>query len=65
MTSAFLEIRLLASLRGIHAWKWLPGHDWVAAGVVDLSYGHYINSGFAHTAFGDSEVAGLTLQWPL
>jgi hypothetical protein len=65
MTSAFFEIRLLAKLRGIHAWKWLPGHDWLAEGIVDLSYGHYINSGFAHTAFGDSEVAGLTLEWPL
>ena len=38
-----------------------PAHDWVADGILELSYGHYINSGFAHTAFGDAEVAGLTL----
>ena len=30
MTSAFLELRLLAKLRGVRSWNWLPGHDWVA-----------------------------------
>jgi hypothetical protein len=65
MTSAFFELRLLAKLRGIRSWKWLPGHDWMSEGIIELSYGHYVNGGFAHTAFGDSEVAGLTLEWPL
>jgi hypothetical protein len=65
MTSAFLELAVIAKMRGIHKWKWLPGHDWLGEGIVELSYGHYINGGFAHTAFGDSEVAGLTLEWPL
>jgi len=65
MTSAFFEIGILARLRGIHAWKWLPGHDWLGEGTIDLSYGHYVNGGFAHTAFGDAEVAGLTVEWPL
>jgi hypothetical protein len=64
-TSEFFELRFLAKLRGIHAWKWLPGHDWLAEGLIELSYGHYVNGGFAHTAFGDAEVAGLTLEWPL
>ena len=65
MTSTFLEIALLAHMRVIHKWKWLPGHDWLGAGIIQLSYGHYINSGDAHVVFGDSEVAGLTLEWPL
>ncbi len=65
MTSAYLELAATISLRGIHKWHWLPGHDWLGSGVLLLSYGHYINSGFAHTAFGDADVAGLTLEWPL
>ncbi len=65
MTSAFFELSVLAHLHGVHAWKWLPGHDWFADGIIQLSYGHYINGGFAHTAFGDAEIAGLTLEWPL
>ena len=65
MTSAFFELAATVSLRGIHKWKWLPGHDWLGEGIIELSYGHYVNGGFAHTAFGDAEVAGLTLSWPL
>ena len=65
MTSTFLEIAVLAHMTGVHKWKWLPGHDWLGAGIIQLSYGHYINSGDAHVVFGDSEVAGLTLEWPL
>jgi hypothetical protein len=64
MTSAFLELRLLVSLRGLRGWR-MPGAAWLSEGVIELSYGHYINGGFAHTAFGDAEVAGLTLEWPL
>ncbi len=65
MTSAFFELGMAAKLRGLRALKWLPGHDWVGEGILFLSYGHYFNGGFAHTAFGDAEVAGLTLEWPL
>ncbi|MCU1279524.1 MAG: hypothetical protein JWM53_3070, partial [bacterium] len=65
MRSAFFELRLLAKMRGVRGWKWLPGHDWLSEGLIELSYGHYVNSGFAHTAFGDAEVAGLTVEWPL
>jgi hypothetical protein len=65
MTSTFLELAVTLHMSGFHKWKWLPGHDWLGDGIFQLSYGHYINSGFAHTAFGDSEVAGLTLEWPL
>jgi hypothetical protein len=65
MTSAFFELRLLARLRVLRALRWLPGREWFSEGTVELSYGHYVNGGFAHTAFGDAEVAGLTLEWPL
>jgi hypothetical protein len=64
-TSEFLELRLLVKLSGIANWRRLPGAAWLGAGVIELSYGHYFNGGFAHTAFGDAEVAGLTLSWPL
>jgi hypothetical protein len=65
MTSTFLEIALLAHMSVLHKLSWLPGHDWLGAGIIQISYGHYINSGDAHVVFGDSEVAGLTLEWPL
>lgn len=63
-TSEFFELRLLVKLRGISTWR-MPGAAWLGAGVVEISYGHYFNGGYAHTAFGDAEVAGLTLSWPL
>ena len=63
--SEFLELRALFKLAGLRAWKGLPGAAWLADGFLELSYGHYINGGYAHTAFGDAEVAGLTLSFPL
>ncbi len=63
-SSEFLELRLLIKLRGLRGLK-LPGADWLSSGAVEISYGHYFNGGYAHTAFGDSEVAGLTVGWPL
>lgn len=65
MTAELLELRLLVRLRGMRSWRWLPGAAWLSAGLVELSYGHYFNGGFAHTAYGDAEVAGLQLEWPL
>jgi hypothetical protein len=64
-TSEFFELSALFRLRGLAALRWLPGHDWIAAGTLQLSYGHYFNSSFAHTAFGDAEIAGFQLEWPL
>jgi hypothetical protein len=63
--SEFFELSAVVQFRGIHTWRWLPGHDWLADGILQLSYGHYFNSGSAHAGFGDAEVAGLTLEWPL
>jgi hypothetical protein len=61
----FLELRLLVKLAGLRGWKGLPAAKWLADGFIELSYGHYFNGGYAHTAFGDAEVAGLTLSFPL
>jgi hypothetical protein len=63
--SEFFELRALIKLAGLRAWKGLPGAAWLADGFLELSYGHYFNGGYAHTAFGDAEVAGLTLSFPL
>jgi hypothetical protein len=61
----YLELRLLVRLQGMRTWRWLPGSLWLSEGIVELSYGHYFNSSFAHTAFGDADIAGLTIEWPL
>jgi hypothetical protein len=61
----FLELRALIKLTGLRAWKRLPGAAWLSDGILELSYGHYFNGGYAHFAFGDAEVAGVTLSWPL
>jgi hypothetical protein len=60
----FLELRFLVKLRGMGLWR-IPGAAWVSTGVAEVSYGHYFNGGYAHRAFGDAEVAGLELSWPL
>ena len=60
----FLELRVLIKLAGMRGWK-LPGAAWLADGFLELSYGHYINGGYAHTAFGDADVAGITVSFPL
>jgi hypothetical protein len=63
--SMFLELRVLVSLRALRRIPRLPMRSWLSAGVVEVSYGHYFNSDYAHTAFGDAEVAGLSLTFPL
>jgi hypothetical protein len=63
-TSEFLELRFLVKLRGLGLLR-VPGMAWLSTGIVEISYGHYFNGGYAHRAFGDAEVAGLTLEWPL
>lgn len=60
----FFELRALFKLAGMRGWK-LPGAAWLADGFLELSYGHYINGGYAHTAFGDADVAGITVSFPL
>lgn len=62
--SEFLELRFLVRLRGL-GFARMPGALWLSSGIVEISYGHYFNGGYAHRAFGDAEVAGLTLSWPL
>jgi hypothetical protein len=38
---------------------------WASEGLLDLSYGHVFESGYARTAFGDAETAGVQLIFPL
>jgi hypothetical protein len=61
----FFELRLAINLRGLRPFARLPLNRWLSAGLVELSYGHYINDRYAHTAYGDAEVAGLSLSFPL
>jgi hypothetical protein len=65
MTTQFLELRVLFRLTGMRSWRWLPGALWLSDGIIVLSYGHDFNGRCAHTAFGDAEIAGLTVEWPL
>jgi len=64
-TSEYFDLSALIRLRGMRSWRWLPGHAWLSDGTVQLSYGHYFNARFAHTAFGDADIAGLQFEWPL
>ena len=50
--------RARQAARRARAGSGCPGTTGSSDGIVELSYGHYINGGFAHTAFGDAEVAG-------
>jgi hypothetical protein len=63
--SFLLELRLLIHLGGLAGFRRLPLHTWLAAGTVELSYGHYFDDKFAHAAFGDADIAGLSLAFPL
>jgi hypothetical protein len=63
-SAEFLELRLLFHLDGLHRLR-IPGALWLSSGIFEISYGHYFNGGYAHRAFGDSEVAGMTMSWPL
>jgi hypothetical protein len=63
--SFYLDVGLAISLRGLGRFKKLPLHDWLSAGLIELNYGHYFNTKLAHTAYGDADVAGLALTFPL
>ncbi len=56
----FFEVRLLVKLGFLR-----PLSRKLSDGFVELSYGHYFNDRYAHQAFGDAEVAGLTFTFPL
>jgi hypothetical protein len=38
---------------------------WVANGIVEMNYGHLFQTRYAETAFGDADLAGLQLTFPL
>ena len=60
MDDMFLELRLMFRLHGLRRLS-----AWLSEGLLEMSYGHLFNDKYAHTAFGDAEVAGLTLTLPL
>ena len=65
MTSVFLELRVLLRLDFLRRFRRLPLSRWLSEGLVELSYGPYLNAGYAHTAFGNAHVAGLSFTFPL
>ncbi len=56
----FFEVRVLVRLYGLARWS-----RWLSEGAVEVSYGHLFNDRFAHTAFGDADLAGLSFTFPL
>jgi hypothetical protein len=56
----YTEIQLRIRLRGLERLS-----RWLSEGLVEISYGHLFNDAYAHQAFGDAELAGLTLIFPL
>jgi hypothetical protein len=63
--SAFIELRLLVRLEPLMRLSRRPLPRWLAAGLVEISYGHYFNDRYAETTFGGAELAGLQLAFPL
>jgi hypothetical protein len=63
--SFYLDARLVISLRGLGQFRRLPLHDWLAGGIVELSYGHWFNNKVAQQAYGDADLAGLAFTFPL
>jgi hypothetical protein len=56
----YFEVRLLVKLEFLR--KLSRKLSW---GIVEGSYGYYINDRWAHQAFGNAHVAGLTFTFPL
>ena len=63
-TSVFIEGRIQFPLRFL-SFKSMPLGLWLGEGLMAISYGHYINDRFAHFQYGDADVAGLELSFPL
>jgi hypothetical protein len=63
--SFLVEGRLAISLRGLGQYRKLPLHNWLAGGIIELSYGHYFDTKFAYRSFGDADIAGLSFIFPL
>jgi hypothetical protein len=61
----FLELRLLVRRSGLKRLRPRPLAKLRGAGLVGVSYGHYFNDRSTHLTFGDADVAGLDLTFPL
>lgn len=56
----YTEVQLRIRLSGLSRLS-----RWLSEGIVELSYGHLFNDAYAHQAFGDADLAGFTLIFPL
>jgi hypothetical protein len=63
--SFLVEGRLVISLRGLGQYQKLPLHNWLAGGLIELMYGHYFDTKLAYRSFGEADLAGLSLIFPL
>jgi len=63
-SSFFVEARIGVPLRFLDHPK-MPLGKLLGESTLALSYGHYVNSAFAHAQFGDAGVAGLEWIFPL
>ncbi len=63
-SSEFLDFRVLIHLTGLRRFNSRLAH-YLSASYIELSYGHYFNDRYAHTAFGDADLAGLAFAFPL
>jgi hypothetical protein len=63
--SFLVEGRLAINLRGLGQFKKLPAHQWLAGGLIEISYGHYFVNKVAKQAFGDADLVGLAFTFPL
>jgi hypothetical protein len=55
-----LDVRLLVKLRFLNRLS-----SWLGGGILELSYGHLFNDKWAHTQWGDADLAGLAFAFPL
>jgi hypothetical protein len=59
-SNVYVEVQIQLKLRFLQRVS-----QWLSQGTFDLSYGHMFEGGYAHTAFGDAEIAGTTFIFPL
>ena len=63
-SSSFLELRVQVKL-GFLDVPWLPLGHWLGDGLLAISYGHYFTSAYAFVQYGNAEVGGLEMIFPL
>ncbi len=64
-SALYFELRLLIDFSQVRRRPRSPFGKWLGDAVLEFSYGHYFNSGYSHTAFGDADIGGLAVTLPL